>query len=101
MDDTAQTYLDLVMDMNMCMVEVIYKYDLSDAVKETKEIVDSGDWIVEIRQADGERTKEILGETLTPIARDLLNVTGAELVESMPEEILSWFVDSAVVFAVQ
>ena len=101
MDGTSQTYLDLVMDMNMCMVEVIYKYDLSDAVKETKEIVDNDDWIISIRQADGDRSLEILAETMTPIARDLLNVTGAELVNSMPPEILAWFVDSAVVFAVQ
>jgi len=40
-EDSSQTYMDLIMDMNMCMVEVIYKYDLSDAVKETKAIVDN------------------------------------------------------------
>lgn len=59
MQDTAQAYLDLVMDMNMCMVEVIYKYDLSDAVKETKDIVDS-DWIHELRAADPEGREDIL-----------------------------------------
>jgi hypothetical protein len=64
------------MDMNMCLVEVIYKYDLSEAVKETKEIVDNSNWIVEITQADDQKSMEILAETLTPIARDLLNVTG-------------------------
>ena len=64
------------MDMNMCLVEVIYKYDLSEAVKETKEIVDNSNWIVEITQADDQKSLEILAETLTPIARDLLNVTG-------------------------
>ena len=38
---------------------------------------------------------------MNPIANSLLNITGKELVELMPEEVLSWFVDSAVVFAMQ
>jgi hypothetical protein len=99
--DSSSAYLDLVMDMNMCLVEVIYKYNLSEAVKETKAIVDDSQWIIDIREASYNDSMAILGETMIPIARDLLNITGDELVEKLPDEILNWIIDSAVVFAVQ
>jgi hypothetical protein len=68
----AQNYNDLFMDMQMCMVDVVYKYDLSQAVKETVDIVNDSSWIIELRAADAERSIEILAQTLNPIARDLL-----------------------------
>ena len=37
--DTASNYMNLIMDINMCAVEVIYKYNMSDAITQTKEIV--------------------------------------------------------------
>ena len=100
-ESSHTTYMDVIMDLNMCAVEVIYKYDLSDAVKEVKAIVSDENWISEIRAADGNRSLEILGDTLDPIAEKLMNVTGDELVESMPEEVQTWFIDSAVMAAVQ
>jgi hypothetical protein len=42
---------------------------LSEAVKETKNIVDDDQWIYSIRQASGEDSKEILAMTLTPVAK--------------------------------
>jgi hypothetical protein len=73
---SSNSYLDLVMDMNMCVVEVVYKYNLSDAVKETKAIVDNSQWIIDIREASTNKSKEILAKTLRPIAHQLLNITG-------------------------
>ena len=64
------------MDLNMCMVEVIYKFELSDAVKETVNIMNNQDWIIEIRQADGKAYSDILAKTLQPVASSLLNSTG-------------------------
>jgi hypothetical protein len=99
-EDTSQIYSDLIMDLNMCAVEVIYKFGLSKAVKETVDIMNNQNWIIEIRNAEGKAYRDILGKTLEPIASSLLGISGDEMVGTLPSVVLGWFVDSAVVFAV-
>ena len=98
-ENTSEVYLDLQMDLNMCLVEVIYKYNLSDAVKQTKEIVDDQKWLETMKDLDEESAREKMAVAMEPIANKLLNVTGEEMVEQIPEEVITWIFDSAVVFA--
>ena len=87
------------MDLNMCLVEVIYKYDLSEAVKQTKDIVDNQQWLESMSSLDPESAKEKMGVALEPIAQRLLNVSGEAMVDEIPEEVITWIFDSAVVLA--
>ena len=87
------------MDLNMCLVEVIYKYDLSEAVKQTKDIVDNQQWLESMSSLDTESAKEKMGVALEPIAQRLLNVSGEAMVDEIPEEVITWIFDSAVVLA--
>ena len=41
----------MMFDMNMCAVELIYKYNLTEAVKETKDIVVEQNWIHNLKTA--------------------------------------------------
>jgi hypothetical protein len=99
-EDTSNIYLDLTMDLNNCAVAVSYKYNLSDAVKDTVEIMDNLDWIIEISEADGKAYRDILAKTLQPIASSLHNQSGDALIDFLPEMVLDWFVDTTVVYAV-
>lgn len=87
------------MDLNMCLIEVIYKYDLSDAVKQTKAIVDNQNWLEDMLSLSPEKSREKLGVALDPIAMKLLNSTGDQMVQEIPEEVVTWIFDSAVVLA--
>jgi hypothetical protein len=88
------------MDLNMCLVETIYKNGLSQAVKESKGIVDDQDWSQIIRDLEpDEAPHQNLAMVLDPIAMEFLNVSGAELVKQLPDELLGWLFDSAVVLA--
>jgi hypothetical protein len=78
---------------------VIYKYDLSEAVKQTKEIVDDQQWLESMRDLDTESAKDKMGIALEPIAQRLLNVSGEAMVDEIPEEVITWIFDSAVVLA--
>ena len=60
------------MDLNMCLVEVIYKYDLSDAVKQTKDIVDDQNWIETMKSLNTTEATAKMAVALDPIARQLL-----------------------------
>ena len=41
----------MLFDANMCAVELIYKYNLTDAVKDTKNIVVEETWIHNLKAA--------------------------------------------------
>jgi hypothetical protein len=75
-ENSSEVYLDLQMDLNMCLVETIYKYDLSEAVKETKNIVDNQSWLETMKDLDPEGARAMMGEAMGPIANKLLNVSG-------------------------
>ena len=60
--------MDILMEFNMCSIDVIYKYNLSQAVKDTKEFVTSPSWATAVDEADEEEFKSILGATLDPIS---------------------------------
>ena len=83
----------------MCLVEVIYKYDLSEAVKQTKDIVDDQKWLESMSSLDSEAARDKMGVALEPIAQRLLNVSGEAMVNEIPEEVITWIFDSAVVLA--
>ena len=97
--NTSEVYLDLQMDLNMCLVEVIYKYNLSAAIKQTKEIVDDQKWLETMKDLDEQQARDKMAVALEPIAQQLLNKTGDVMVEQIPEEVITWIFDSAVVFA--
>jgi hypothetical protein len=51
----------MLMDMNMCAVEIIYKYNLTEAVKETKKLVVEENWIHNLKSARNEtKVREIV-----------------------------------------
>lgn len=51
-DNISQTYMDILMDFNMCSIDVIYKYNLSSAIRLTKEMVTSPNWATSIENSD-------------------------------------------------
>jgi hypothetical protein len=81
-------------------MKVVYKFNLSAAVKETIELVNNQNWIIEICQADGKAYKDILAKALEPIASGLLGISGRKMVNNLPDVVLDWFVNTAVVFAI-
>ena len=90
----------LTSDMGICVQNVLTKYDLSDAVAETRQTASDPGWLKAVRDAEEPQAKAMLGETLDPISQQLLGADGSELVEKMPKEVVSWFIDSAVLAGV-
>lgn len=82
------TYMDILMEFNMCSIDVIYKYNLSSAIKDTRDLITSDNWKTALDNADEEQFKGLLGATLDPISSQLFKVSGQELVDMMPQELL-------------
>ena len=44
----------MMLDVNMCGIELIYKYNLTEAIKETQEIVVESNWIHNLKSSKNE-----------------------------------------------
>ena len=55
----------------MDFMDIVYKYEISEAIKLIVESVNNRSWVIELREADAIKSREILAETLDPLARDL------------------------------
>ena len=86
----------LVSDMKICVADTFDRYDLTDVVTETFETVQNENWLIAIKQANQEQAEAMLAQTLEPISQKLLGEDGYALVDSVPDEVLSWFVDSSL-----
>lgn len=47
-------FANMLLDVNMCAIELIYKYNLSEAIKDTKEIIVESDWIHDLKASKNE-----------------------------------------------
>ena len=65
------TYMDILMEFNMCSIDVIYKYNLSQAIKDTRDLVTNKGWKTALEGANEEQFKGLLGITLDPISTQL------------------------------
>lgn len=54
-----------------------------------------------MKQADAKESEDLLAKMLDPIAKQLMNASGQDMVDNMPEEVQQWFIDTAIVVAVQ
>ena len=86
--------------MKICVSETIDRYGLTDAVQSTTSAVTNEDWLIAIKQATPEQAEAMLAQTLEPISQQLLGQDGYALTESLPDEALSWFVDSTLQYGV-
>ena len=56
------------MDMNMCAIEIIYKYNLTEAVKQTKHHVIEQNFIHNLKSARNEtKVREIMSVAISPM----------------------------------
>ncbi len=90
----------MMMDVNMCAIEIIYKYNLTEAVKETKETVVESTWIHNLKSSKSEdEVRGHVAQAINPLSMKMMNAPGQALVKTMPDEVVNWIAETAILWA--
>ena len=84
----------------MCAIEIIYKYNLTESVKKTQEIVVDFDWIHALKTSKNEtQVRQQVAKAIDPLSKHMMNAPGPALVNTMPDEVVNWIAETAIVWA--
>ena len=76
---------------------VIGKYGIQDQTKSLVTTLTSEKWVKTVATGTDDEIVKGLGEALDPLARKLLQTSGAGFADTLPKEMIDWVKDSTLI----
>lgn len=90
--------MGLIQDGNLCVANVVEKYDIKDELREFMSIIFSDMWIETVEFGNAQDFKQELAVAIDPLTTKLLMISGQDFAENMSFELGQWIKDSTLLW---
>ena len=97
-DGASELLMTMVQEANICVVDVIHKYDLKEEMKEFMDYVFSDEWVEIVETGTKDEFKAELAIAIDPLMSRVLGITGEDFTRTMSYELGEWIKDTSLLW---
>jgi len=98
MNGAPDTLVKLVQDGNLCVANIVEKYDIEDEVKALLDTAFSQKWIETVELSNGDVFKSELANAINALTTKIIGISGKDFVDNMSYELSEWIKDTTLLW---
>ena len=92
------TFDKILQDMDECLLNILYKYDIYDEVKYIFDEIQEPDYIEMLETGTHEEIIEYIGLIVDPLVIKIFDTSGEQVAQLLNAEIISWLKDTSILW---